>query len=427
MKIETIIELLNTIRDNASESYSERVPVATQNNLTDLGGVLLGNIDLANEFTSSLMNKIAVTYVHNKIFANPLAMLKKGMKPLGDTVEEIFINFAKADVYDPTGVNLLGRKLPDVKAVYHKMNRKDRYKVTISREMLAKAFTSYNGLSTFINGILNSLYNGASLDEFVIFKQLINSAIENGAMKVIAIEDPTISSANASKFVKAIKTVSGGMSFPSDQYNGYTQVQNTDTLPVITFTPKNEQLLIIDNYTDVNVDVDVLASAFNLSKVEFMAKKIVIDAFPRADVRACLIDVNFSQIYDDLFEVRTFQNAEGLYDNYYLHVWQTDAYSPLVNAVAFAVGDDADSDGSVEEFEVTYTLATGVKSSNKETQVIEGTSYNTEITLPAGDFIVTVEMGSVDVTATKYDATSGIVNIAEVTGDIEITVVVDEG
>ena len=32
---------------------------------------------------------------------------------------------------------------------------------------------------------------------------------------------------------------------------------------------------------------------------------------------------------------RAFENGEGLYQNYFLHNWQTFAYSPLVNAVAF--------------------------------------------------------------------------------------------
>ena len=90
-------EMLNTIRDNASAEYQARIPEATQTNIAEVGGALLEDVNLANEFTSALMNKVAFTFVHDKIFKNPLAMLKKGSKPMADTVEEVFVNYAKAE------------------------------------------------------------------------------------------------------------------------------------------------------------------------------------------------------------------------------------------------------------------------------------------------------------------------------------------
>ena len=155
--------MLNTIRDNASAEYQARIPEATQTNLADVGAALLEDVNLANEFTSTLMNKVAFTFVHDKIFNNPLSLLKKGTKPIADTVEEVFVNYAKAESFDAEGSTLLARKLPDVKAIYHNMNRKDKYKVTISTEMLAKAFKSYGNLQVFYNNIINSLYNGDKL------------------------------------------------------------------------------------------------------------------------------------------------------------------------------------------------------------------------------------------------------------------------
>lgn len=329
--------MLNTIRSNASQEYQDRIPVATQTNLSDVGGALLADVNLANEFTNALMNKVAFTFVHSKIFKNPLQVLKKGTKPLGDSVEEIFVNYAKAESFDADGVSLLNRKLPDVKAIYHTMNRKDKYKVTISMEMLAKAFRSYGDLGAFYNNIINSLYNGDNYDEFILFKDLLTNAIDKEYMKTITIADPCTSQENATKFVKAIKTISGGMVFPSKEYNGYLKAQSTDDKPVVTFTEVADQLIIIDNATNVAIDVDVLANAFNLSKQEFLARKIVVDAFPDAGVRAMIVDKAFTQIYDDLYQLRRFENGEGLYENYILHHWQTISASPLVNAVAFKV------------------------------------------------------------------------------------------
>lgn len=328
-------ELLNTIRDNASQEYQDRIPEATRTNITQVGASLLADVNLVNEFTSALMNKVAFTKVHSKIFNNPLAILKKGTKPLADTVEEIFVNYAKDEGFDAEGTDLLKRSLPDVKAIYHQMNRKGKYKKTISTELLAKAFRSYGDFDKFYTGIINALYNGDNFDEFTLFKNLLKESIDKKYAKVVEIADPTTSAENAKEFIKQIKTVSSGMVFPSTLYNGYLDAQDTDDEPVRTFTEIKDQYIVIDNATNVAIDVDVLANAFNLSKQEFLARKIVVDAFPDANIRAMVIDKDFTQIYDDLYQLRRFENAEGLYENYILHHWQTISASPLVNAVAF--------------------------------------------------------------------------------------------
>ena len=417
--------VLNTIRDNASDIYRDRIPEATRTNIEDIqaGMTNPNNAVVTNEFITTLLNMIIKQVIITKFFSDPLKSLKKGAKPLGDTIEEIYANFVQAKGYDPTGADLLTRELPDVKAVYHRMNRKDKYKITVSPEMIQKAFSSYERLSSFIQSIINTLYNSSELDEFVLMKQLIKQACDNNAMKVVTVADPTASESNAKAFIKAVKIVSGDMVFANSNNNAYLTSQSTDVKPIITNTPKAEQVLIIDNATDVSVAIDVLASVFNMSVAEFNdTRKIVIDAFPDPSIRACLVDEQFFQVYDDLVMFKEFENGEGLYRNYYLHVWQTLAYSNLVNAVAFKVASDEDSDGTVEEFNVTYTLKTGVKSSNKAKKVIEGTTYSTNLTGVAAGDTVAVTMGGTAVTSTAYNSTTKTVNIAKVTGAIVITV-----
>lgn len=332
--------ILNTIRDNASATYQERIPAATRDNLESIRYAMIDgdNIQVANEFMNTLLNKLVKSVIHTKMFSNPLKSLKKGTKPLGDTIEEIYNNFLKGVEFDPTGANLLKRTLPDTKTVYHRMNYKMQYPVTVSREALSKAFMSYDSLESYVTGIINSLYNSAELDEFMNMKQLIKSAIEKNAMKTVEIADPCSSKENGQEFIKAVKTISGLMTFPSADHNAYLTAQDTDTVPITTFSRKNEQVLIIDTATDTSVSVDVLATIFNMSVAEFNdTRKIVVDTFPDSKVRAVLVDEAFFQIYDDLFTITSFNNGQGLYQNYYLNVWQTLAYSILVNAVAFVV------------------------------------------------------------------------------------------
>ena len=420
-----LVRVLNTIRDNASDIYRSRIPEATRTNIQDIqeGMTNPNNAVVTNEFISTLLNMIIKQVIHNKFFSDPLKSLKKGTKPLGDTIEEIYANFVQAKGFDPTGADLLKREMPDVKAVYHRMNRQDRYKITISPEQIQKAFASYDKLESFIQTIINTLYNSSELDEFVLMKQLIKQAIDDNAMKVVTIPDPVASEQNAKDFIKAVKIVSGDMVFANSNNNAYLDSQTTDTKALITCTPKSEQILIIDNATDVSVSIEVLAYVFNMSVAEFNdTRKIVIDAFPDESIRACLVDEQFLQVYDDLLLFKEFENAEGLYKNYYLHVWQTLAYSNLVNAVAFKVASDADSDGTVEEFTITNTLKSGVKTSNKVKKISEGSSYSAILTGVAAGDTVAVTMGGTAVTSTAYNSTKKTIDIDSVTGNIVVTV-----
>ena len=420
------IELLNTIRDNASQAYQDRVPEATRANIAEVGEAItdLNNAVVYNEFVATLANMIYAPMLIKKSWKNPLGKFKKGKKTFGDTVEEVYNNFIKAQTFDQTGAGLLTRNLPDTKTVFHRMNRQDSYVLTISPEALAKAFKSYEGVSEYIQSIFTSINNSAELDEYVIMRELIAEAYNSGAMKAVAIADPQASEANAKAFIKAVKTVSGDMTFPNSNWNGYLDVQSEDNKPIVTFSGRDEQILLIDNATDVACDVDVLAYAFGRDLLRFNTEvKQIVDAFPIEGMVACLVDKNFFQVYDDLFTFREFENGLGLYKNEILHVWQTVGYSCLVNSACFIISSDQTSDGDIaDEFNVTYTLKTGVASTNKRKKVFEGQSYKTTLSgVEAGD-TVTVTMGGATITSDAYTASTGVVKIAKVTGDIVITV-----
>ena len=420
------IELLNTIRDNASQAYQDRVPEATRANIAEVGEAItdLNNAVVYNEFVATLANMIYAPMLIKKSWSNPLGKFKKGKKTFGDTVEEVYNNFIKAQTFDQTGAGLLTRNLPDTKTVFHRMNRQDSYVLTISPEALAKAFKSYEGVSEYIQSIFTAIRNSAELDEYVIMRELLAEAYNSGAMKAVAIADPQASEANAKAFIKAVKTVSGDMTFPNSNWNGYLDVQSEDNKPIITFSGRDEQVLLIDNATDVACDVDVLAYAFGRDLLRFNTEvKQIVDAFPIEGMVACLVDKNFFQVYDDLFTFREFENGLGLYKNEILHVWQTVGYSCLTNAVGFIISSDQTSDGDIaDEYNVTYTLKTGVASTNKRKKVFEGQSYKTTLSgVEAGD-TVTVTMGGSTITTDVYTASTGVVKIAKVTGDIVITV-----
>ena len=419
------IEVLNTIRDNASQAYQDRVPEATRANIEEVGEAItdLNNAVVYNEFISTLANMLYAPMLIKKSWSNPLGKFKKGKKTFGDTVEEVYNNFIKAQTYDQSGAGLLTRKLPDTKVVFHRMNRQDSYVLTDSPEALAKAFKSYEGLAEYLENLFTTIRNSAELDEYVLMRELFAEAYNNNAMVVVAVADPTASKENADAFIKTVKTVSGDMVFANSNNNAYLTAQSDDNKPIVTFSKLDEQIFVIDNPTNVSVAVDSLAYAFNKSVLEWnQTQKEVIDAFPIEGMVACLVDRNFFQVYDDLFTFREFENGLGLYRNHILHVWQTLGYSILCNAVCFMVASDQNSDGDIaDEYTVTLTLKTGVTSTNKRTSVLEGSTYKTTLHGVKGGDTVTVTVGGVT-DASAYDSDTGVVKIAKVAGNIAITV-----
>lgn len=328
--------VLNAILNGASADYQARVPVATQENITEVGSAIMSYQVTENEFLSALVNKIAMTIVRNKTFKNPLAVLKKGGVPLGRNIEEIYTNPATGTTFDPTGADLLSRAIPDTKAIYHSMNRQGKYKATISKAQLIQAFTSYNALEQLLNSIVNSIYSGDNLEEFLLMKELFATAITGGKLKTVEV-DSVVDTDSAKEFVKAIKSVGQAMEFPSTNYNSYFDInKDKDAKPVTTWTPLANQVLILRNDISVSVDVELLAKAFNVSYTDLQQRTLIVDGFGSAkNCGAVLCDEAFVQVYDNLTQMESFHNGEGLYDNFIYHHWQTYSLSLFANAMAF--------------------------------------------------------------------------------------------
>lgn len=331
-----MVNVMNTILDNASEQYQSRVPEATKDNIEAVGSAIMAYQATENEFLNALVNKIAMTIVRAKTFKNPLSILKKGNVPLGKNIEEIYTNPATGKTYDPSGEDLLKREIPDTKAIYHSLNRQGKYKATVSKAQLITAFTSWGAMEKLLNSIVNSIYSGDNMEEFLLMKELFATAIAGGKMKTVEVTAPT-DTATAKDFVKAIKKIGLGMTVPSEAYNSYFDVnKDTDAKPVITWTPMENQILILRNDISVEIDMELLAQAFNVSYAELKQRILLVDSFGTdTDTLAVLCDEAYVQVYDNLQQMDSFRNPEGLYENFILHHWQTYSLSLFANAMAF--------------------------------------------------------------------------------------------
>ena len=119
------IDIINTIRANASYEYQTMVPEITDaKEIPGVGEILYGYPALANQFINSLVNRIALVSVKSATFNNAYAELKKGYLEFGETVEEVFVSITKAREFsvDKAEQREHKRSLPDVKTAFHAMN-----------------------------------------------------------------------------------------------------------------------------------------------------------------------------------------------------------------------------------------------------------------------------------------------------------------
>jgi len=335
-----ILSIVNTIRAQGSTEYSTRVPLATRTNIDAVGNPILNYQAVQNEFLNALVNKIAFTLVQTRVFKNPLSLLKKGTKPMGIDIENVYTNPAIAETYDKAGTTLLATKNPVVFTEYFRLNRQDQYTVTVWRKQLAHAFTSWDNLNALIDEITNSLYSGDYIDEFILMKNTFAQGIQDQKMITVGVTAIT-DEATARGFVKAVKTASSAMTYPSTAYNAFKKVNPSAANAVTTWSDRDRQILIIRSDVINTLDVDVLAAAFNIDKVKFMGRVLEVDSFgSMTNVLAILADESVLQVYDEVSEMTDFYNPKGMYTNYFWNHWQVYALSVLSDAIAF-VDDSA--------------------------------------------------------------------------------------
>lgn len=355
------VDILNAIRNSASANYRDYVPKATDNldSIREIGAVIMNYPVLQNEFLNALVNRIGRVMITSKMFTNPWAMFKKGMLDFGETIEEIFVNIAKPFKYDPAVAEnkVFAREIPDVRAAFHILNYQRYYKATIQQEQLRQAFLSWDGVTQLIAKIVDSMYTGANYDEFQVMKYMLAKHILNGELFPVSVD--AVSAANMKAIVSKIKGISNNMTFPKTKYN---------LTGVTTHTEKTEQYIIVNADFDATMDVEVLASAFNMDKAEFIGHRVMVDGFGDLDVArlnelfkddtsytplteaelealnaipAVLCDRDYFMIFDNLYNFTEQYNGEGLYWNYWYHVWKTFSVSPFANAAVFVPGTPA--------------------------------------------------------------------------------------
>lgn len=354
--------IINTIRDNASLAFQNAVPEVedTTESIMAAGTQIMAFQSHMNEFVNALVNRIALVSVTSRRYSNPLAWAKKGVFENGETEEEVFVNAAQGKPYDCNGEALDMFKLykGDVRSAFHSLNLQSYYPISINDQELRLAFMTRDGVTDLISRKVESLYSGLNYDEYIMTKYIVARLYLGGMLTPVAVTAPT-DEAGQKAITKAIKSTTNKFQFYSTNYN---------IAGVNNFTPPENLRIMMTADFDAANDVDVLASAFNIDKVEFIGRRAMVDTFQfneneldRLDVLLakdkgytritgdenkllanilCLaLDEEFFRIYDVTPDKFTEQyDAVHLRWNEFLHAWRIYSASPFANCVVVTTG-----------------------------------------------------------------------------------------
>lgn len=378
------IDILNVIRENASLEYQNAVPkVSNVDDIVKVGQIIYGTPAFQNQFVSALVNRIGYVMVNSATFNNPYTMLKKGVLDYGELIEDVFIGLAKVVEYDPSKAESreFARTFPDVRSAFYKVNWRVMYPLTVQDSDLEMALLSNGDVTSFITKLINSIIVAQEYDEFLLFKYLIIKAVAHGKMYPEAVD-----STNLKSVAERFKSITNKTKFMRREYNEAGVRNNIEDGKLAIF---------LDADFDASFDVNVLASAFNMDKADFIGRRFLIDDFTTFDnerweiirqntivemkdetqgviepvtdeelalmtnVKGVMVDTDWFQVYDKKSIMKEKEVASGLYWNYFYHNWKILAHSPFANAIVFV--DNSQSVTPANSFTAEVTDVSTVK------------------------------------------------------------------
>ena len=327
-------------------------------------------------------------------------------------------------------LGLLAKYSADVKVQYQMVNSDIQYPVSITRAKIKNAFTSWEELNAFIDGITMALYNGAYVDRYNMTKALVSSAYEGNNVQISVVNSPIGSDSYAKAFIEKARELFLNYQTPSSKYNAWAKVGGYGN-EILTYTPKEEIVMLVRNDILATLDVNVLALAFNIDKSTLLGNIIgvndfdVYDNIKQADgtikrsksfdgsaILGIICDKRFFRIKQQDFEMDEFYNPNNRVWTYYLNDHRMYGYSLFTNAVVLAT---AMPDIKATDVDFTDKTAFEIEEGEKVRRFVKLTPVNatssTTFTSSASGVVKVTKISDTEVEIEGVEANANAVTI----------------
>ena len=397
------ISNIDIINMALGDAYDDRIPSGVKTNLADVADAILNYAPAKNQLLNALYNKIALTLISSVEFNNAFSRFRGEPISYGDTIEDIYIGIPDGYDYDPTNTNPFGQNAPDVKALYHTLNKQMQYKQTIHDAEFRRAMRTPYGLDSLVSKIIATLKTSSEYDDWLIGKEILSQEKCYGKVVMMGVRTGTPAT-DGKTLLNAVKDAGLGMRFPTDAYNQQG---------VLQVTPVSKQVLIICAEYKKEIDLDVLAGVYNLSKADITQSIIEVDRFNDPTIGAVLVDEDFLRFHYALEDGGLIYNPQGLYTNHFWNSWAVCTARLYKNAVMF-------------KFEALGKSIKSVTVNGEDAVELADASW--AVTLPSTT--TAISSGGIVVTLDDATATSAVVPATYSgmsAGDVETSVITVTG
>ena len=341
------VNFVRAVTTASSQEFKDRIGNVTQGKIKEIGNIISTYPNAKNEFIGVLTNQVSKQLFFNKVWENPYKMFNRGQLPYGKSIESIFVDIVKGkDRTRQTNTttlagDLLARQAPNVKVEYYTENFQHQYPTTLSDEELKGAFRNANGLSEMTARILQAPITGAEFDQFLMIKHAL-AHLKCAEVKIGKEAYTTLTAKEKANLITTtVKAYVKKLKFLSNNYNAQG---------VMTFSKPSDLYLFVPADISAFLDVEQLANAFNISKVELPTRVLDIDNFQKVndgsdkatvpykedtDALFYLIDKDAIQLYETLNESESFRNPQAKYTNIWFDRWGIIASCHFANALKF--------------------------------------------------------------------------------------------
>lgn len=280
------------------------------------------------EFLNSVINKIGKQTYSDQAYSNPLKRFKGEFVETATDIEEIYVGRVEDTGYDVDGKGVLDRVKPQVAVQYHTNEIEHAYKVTIQDKMMRKGFTTKGGISKMADHIMQSMHNGANLDEYQdvidVLVALCGAKTASNTITVPAVKDEE----TAKSFTKEVKKIIPKM---GEWNNLYSKKPN--------FAPIGRLVMFLDSDVDVEVSTEYLASLFNMTVAQLNDTTKIIVPNLKAKLGgnqfAVLLDERCLKINPSYYNCESIRNTRGKFTNYDLVTNLFKSYTDWFQFVVF--------------------------------------------------------------------------------------------
>lgn len=345
---------------SGTNDFQQRVPNPTISGIDATSKFLFDpmNRRYLNEFVDAFVNRIGTQIVHNNQWENPLTVFKGSNLRYGASIQESALKWLRAHTYDVDDATLLKVERPEAAVWYHTVNRKDRYDITLELPDLQQAFSDEMGLNRLIDAVMTVPRNSDNYDEYLCMLNQIAYYENNWQFYKHQVTAAPTDEATGKEFLKAVRAYAKKLKFPSSLYSPVSAEYG-----IPTFAKPEELVLFITADAAASIDVDTLASVFQLDKAEAAYRTIEVPELPVPNAFALLTTDSFFVCNDYVYANESFYNPQTLSTNYYLHHWEVVSASPFVPAILFTT--DAGTTVSTLTQAVTGVSITAAKTSLK--------------------------------------------------------------